>query len=98
MAKASAKSNSDSIQTATLEIPMGPPDSAGYLADKAEKGFIGDRSMHLDVRLGPKAARAFASLRNGLRTSGARLEDGRPVWTSAETLRFLLESLADAAR
>lgn len=98
MAKASAKST-EVIRPVTIEIPMGPLDSeGGYQADKAEKGYIGDRTMHLDVRLGPKAAKAFSRLRNGLRESGAKLEDGRPVWSSAETLRFLLEALADAAR
>ena len=91
-----ANEAAETLTPIAIEMPLGPIDPPGLQATKAEQGYIGDRGLHLDVRLGKKAARAFARLRNGLRESNARLPDGRPVWTAADTLRYLLEAIADA--
>src|SRR5690348_4432799 len=96
MGKRKGSAVADTVSQVILELPLGQPDPPGHQAIKAEQGYISERGMHIDVRLGAKAATAFARLRNGLRESGARLSTGRPVWTGADALRYLLETLADA--
>jgi hypothetical protein len=73
---------------------------AGYEAQHAAVGgvqLVAPSHTHVNVQLGPKAARALLRIREGLRATGATLPDGRPVFTTADALRFLLETCADAA-
>jgi hypothetical protein len=34
-------------------------------------------------------------VRNGLRANNAKMSDGRPVFTNADALRWMLEEIAD---
>jgi hypothetical protein len=91
----------DITETIILEVPFAPPvEVADYEVQQAESGVVavGRTGLHVNVQLGAKAARGFMRLRNGLRENGAKLGDGRPVWTNADSLRFILEAMVDAAR
>ena len=86
--------------TIVIEVPFAQPvPVVGYECEQAESGVVsvGRTGLHVNVQLGPKAARGYMRLRNGLRESNAKLADGRPVWTNADALRFLLEGMVDAA-
>lgn len=83
-----------------ITVPFAHPvETRDYEGEQADSGVVsvGRTGVHVNVQLGPKAARGFMRLRNGLRASNARLGDGRPVWTNADALRYLLESMVDAA-
>lgn len=88
------------LDTIVIEVPFAAPvEVADYEVQQAESGVVavGRTGLHVNVQLGAKAARGFMRLRNGLRLQSARLADGRPVWTNAEALRYLLECMVDAA-
>lgn len=90
----------DLCETVAIEVPFAPPVAAkDYEVEQADSGVVavGRVGVHVNVQLGPKAARGFMRLRNGLRRANARLADQRPVWTNADALRYLLESMVDAA-
>lgn len=50
----------------------------------------------VEVRLNKAEKHAFMSLRSGLRQSNARLSDGRPVWSSADVVRWLTQQVSAA--
>ena len=82
-----------------VAFPIGDGDEVGYHRQLTEGGDVPfeARGVHLNVQLGTKAATAFVRVRNGLRSSGAKLADGRPVWSNADALRYIFEAMAEAA-
>ena len=105
MSRTRGPSNTQAVEVAlsdtiVIEVPFAPPvEVVDYEVQQAESGMVsvGRTGLHVNVQLGAKAARGFMRLRNGLRIKSARLADGRPVWTNADALRFVLESMVDAA-
>ena len=90
----------DACEMVEITVPFAHPvETKDYEGEQADSGVVsvGRTGVHVNVQLGAKAARGFMRLRNGLRTSTARLADGRPVWSNADALRYLLESMVDAA-
>lgn len=80
-----------------LVLPVGGGEQAGYQRELVEAGEVSmETGTHLNVQVGPRGAKAFVSVRNGLRDAGARLKDGRPVYTNADALRFILDLIADS--
>lgn len=61
------------------------------LADPPES-----ESQHakVEVRLNKAEKEAFMRLRSGLRKTNARLSDGRPVWSSADVVRWIAQQIA----
>ena len=82
-----------------LSIPLGQAELTGYQRELTDEGEVlfESRGIHLNVQLGQKAAAAFSAFRNGLRAAGEKLPDGRPVYSNADALRWLCESIASAA-
>src|SRR5689334_122784 len=82
-----------------LTLPVGDDEHVGYQSQLIEGGDVPleVRGVHLNVHLGSKAAMIFARIRNGLRATGAKLDDGRPVWSNADALRYVFEALAEAS-
>ncbi|MCI0430314.1 MAG: hypothetical protein L0210_07215 [Rhodospirillales bacterium] len=65
-----------------IEVPLGPLHEGGYLSD------------HISARLSSlKQRRNYRRLLNGLRNSGATLENGRFVHTQADAMKWLFENL-----
>ncbi len=79
-----------------ITIPLGIPPDSGYEAQKAAGGKVefSQKSAHVDAQLGAEAAVAFLRIRNGLRDKAAKLLSGRPVWSNADALRWLMEQVA----
>lgn len=98
--KREANESASTLTEVTLTLPMGlEGEDTGYQASQTAGGDVRLRTrarLHVRVNFGAKGAVALTRLRNGLRASGAKLGDGKPVWTSTDALRYLLESLADA--
>lgn len=91
------KSTSEQLSNVTVELPIGDLPCDGYELDRAHSGkiAIGSRGTHVDAQLGGDAAEAFLRVRNGLRGSNAKLASGRPVWSNADALRYIMEQVAD---
>jgi hypothetical protein len=71
------------IETIVVEIPLGPTPS-GYV------------SSHLNSQLTVPQATGVARLAAGLRQSGTKMSNGRPVLFNADAVRWLLEQIAAA--
>ena len=68
-----------------IEVPLGPLDQ-GYL------------SRHVEARFTSEVQRqAMRRLTNGLRQAGEKLEDGKPVTTHADAVKWLLERMAQVS-
>jgi len=82
----------------TLELPIGAGEQPGYQAELIEAGEVSleQPGTHFNLQIGPRGAAAFVRVRNGLRDSGATLPGGRPVWSNADALRWMMEAMADA--
>jgi hypothetical protein len=83
----------------TLSLTLGAPERPGFQTELIAGGEMtldGDTGAHLNVQVGPRGAAVFARYRNALRASEAKRPDGRQVWSNADALRYLLESMADA--
>lgn len=93
---AKRKSAPDKLGAVTVELPIGELPAEGYELDRAHGGkiAIGSRGTHVDAQLGGDAAEAFLRVRNGLRDSNAKLASGRPVWSNADALRYIMEQVA----
>lgn len=80
----------------TLNLPLGElPD--GYERQQAEGGKLSmsQRSgTHLQVQLKPHEAETFLRIREGLRATNAKLDDGRPVWTNPDVLRYVMAAVS----
>ena len=96
---AKVRAGSVEVHEVSITLPFGNCESSGHQGNRIAAGNveISSRGTHINVQLGAKAARAFARVRNGFREAGVRLPDGRPVWSNADALRYLMETLADAA-
>ena len=71
------------IETVVVEIPLGEPP---HRFDQ----------VHVDGWLRRDAANTFARLRQALRDRGAKTDDGRPVASNADIIRWLMEQFAGA--
>lgn len=93
-----AKPRADVEHLALPLIPLGEL-QGGYELAQAEAGRInlgkGVRS-HLNVQLERDNAEKFLRVRQGLRDENAKLDNGRPVYSSADTLRWMLENMEPA--
>lgn len=66
----------------TIELPPLPTEVSGYIPE------------HVDVgRLTPKQGLNLKRMRDALDRDHTRLENKRPIYTSADVIRFLLESV-----
>ena len=86
-AVATAEAESNSL-TAILEVP--------YVGEIPPGVYVPD-SLHLEVRLRkPAIARAFKQLSVALLEKNVKLANGRPVYSSANVVEWLVEQLAAA--
>lgn len=94
---AKRKPAEDQPSAVTVELPIGDLPPGGYELERAHSGkiAIGARGTHVDAQLGGDSAEAFLRVRNGLRESNAKLASGRPVYSNADTLRYIMEQVAD---
>lgn len=85
----------------TLQLVLGAScDEAGYdgrLAAGGNAKFKVPGRAHLNLHLGEKAAQALLRMRNACRSNGQKMANGKPVFSTADTLRWLLEMIADEA-
>ena len=69
------------IETVSVDIPLGEPPHRF-------------REIRIDGRLVGNAAHTFAKIRQALKDQGRRTDDGRPVASAADVVRWLLEKIA----
>lgn len=99
MAKRQETANDGRIEL-RLSLPVSPlsaKQEAGYDGERVARGDVELRTRigtHINAQLGQRAARALVALRDGLRRDHAALDNGRPVHTSTDALRWLLESVS----
>lgn len=88
----------DAVKQVIVELPLGSPNSEGYETDLATSGRVqfDQGPRHLQLQMKPEEAQMFLRLRDGLRSSNAKLDDGRPVWTNADVMRWLLLAISKA--
>jgi len=86
-------------KTVTIQLPIGKDDQAGYQTQLRDAGQVplDERGTHLNLHLGPKAARILVRIRNGLRSKNAKLSDKKPVFSNADTIRYVFENLIESA-
>ena len=83
---------------ATITVPLGEASAAvGYEIESAEAGRITANApgLHLNLSVGREQAIFFSRIRAGLREQNATLPDGRPVFTNADVVRWLLSQHGD---
>ena len=79
----------DKKQSVLIEVPLGtPPNDDSYEQQKVNRGIVS-----VEAKLGKQAAIAFVRVRNGLRAQNAKLENGRPVWSNADTIKWMMEQV-----
>jgi hypothetical protein len=66
-------------RAATIEAPLGSFSADDYL------------SRHVEIQLDTRQRQNLRRLLNGLRTSGEKLANGRPVATNSDVVKWLLE-------
>ncbi len=88
----------EAVKQVIVELPLGKPFSEGYEKDLATSGKIqlDQGPRHVQLQMKPEEAQVFLRLRDGLRSSNAKLDDGRPVWTNADVMRWLLLEIGKA--
>ena len=69
------------IETVTVDIPLGEPPHQF-------------NEIRIDGRLAGVPAHTFARLRQALKDQAARTEDGRPVTSACDVMRWLMERFA----
>ena len=57
------------------------------------EGYV---STHVEARLSPKQAQGLHKVWRALETQAARTQDGKPVRSRADAVRWILEAVADA--
>ena len=67
--------------TATIEVPLGEPREGAYL------------SPHLEMKLNAEQAQVLHRVTAGLQESVARLSNHRLIASTADAVRYLLESI-----
>lgn len=84
------------VNSVMVELPIGELPESGYEVQCAHSGSVDltSRGVHVDAQLGQEAAEAFLKVRNGLRNASAKLATGRPVWSNADALRWMMEQVA----
>lgn len=85
---------------AIISVPLGAaPKRNDYESQQVEEGRVTIEGhpprMNIQAQLGQDAALAFIRIRNGLREQNAKLSNGRPVYSNADTLRWLMEQVAN---
>jgi hypothetical protein len=77
-----AKSEKEAVElpTALIEVPLGESDS----------GYISNR---VDVHLSAGERSTMKRVLNGLKSRGARLQSGKPIWSNADVVRWMLEQV-----
>lgn len=72
------------IETINISVPLVTPSGSSYLAR-----YVGiqNRSLTLRQRMG------LAKLTNGLKAENATLQDGKPVLTKTDAIRWMLEQM-----
>lgn len=86
--------------TLKIDLPLGEI-PIGYECDQASGGRLSMSprgGTHLQVQLKPAEAKTFLRIREGLRAKGEKLDDGRPVWTNPDVLRFILSRITSEAK
>ena len=101
MAKTSQKNKRNGqpeTDTVLVDVPIGDLPPKGYELQQAESGRVsmrdGRRGSGVSVSLNfydSLRACQFLRIRSGLRRDGAKLASGQPVWTNADTVRWLVE-------
>lgn len=86
--KATSKIERTGMRDIALTLPL-----ADVLPSESQR----DSRLRIDTSFDRKHREAFMQLRSGLRQSNARLSDGRPVWSSPDVIRWMCESIIDAA-
>jgi hypothetical protein len=92
-----ADAKSPEVFNVAVEIPvMFNQQGSGYEFQQAQSGnvMISDK-VHLNLHLGEKGSLAFLSIRNALRFQNAKFSDGKPVFSNADTVRWLVEQVAE---
>lgn len=77
-----AKAEREELPTALIEVPLGEVDERGYAA------------RHVDAQLTPEQRGSLRRVLRGLVDKGAKMKSGKPVWTSADAIRWMLEQVA----
>lgn len=83
-----------SIREATITVPVAEAKGTGYEYQAAASGRV-KIGVHVDAQLGRELAPAFLKIREGLRASNAKLKNGRPVYNNVDTLKWLIEQVAN---
>lgn len=92
MAKAKAEANTGA--SVAIAIPFAASDALGYEAQQVQAGHLqlGEgRAAHIDAWLGAVEAATFVEIRAGLRKAGARLNNGREVFSNPDVIRWLMQ-------
>lgn len=77
-------------KTVPISVPVEPVEADGYEAQQIARGQL---RLHVNAQLGKDAANTFMQIREGLRKSNAKLQDGKPVWSNVETLKWMMEQV-----
>ena len=103
MGKSNGKSKDETAPAAEpgeiqITLPVGGGERPGFQRELVEAGELSldVTAVHLNINVGRRGAAAFVRVRNGLIARGAKLEGGRPVFTNADALRFIVEEIANA--
>lgn len=83
-------------QVVQLEVPIGSEPDDGFERQEAQSGRVkvSEIGVHVEAQLGKDAAMAFLRIRNGLRAADRKLANGRPVFSNADALRYMMELAA----
>lgn len=81
---------------ATITVPLGDFVPEGYERETVAGGRLTahDPGLHLNLVVGKELAEQFLRMRTGLRAEHAKLPDGRPVFSNADVVRWLLSQVA----
>ena len=92
------QASAEAVGDIQLTLPVGSVEQSGYQSELIAGGemSLDVTAAHLNINVGARGASAFVRVRNGLRAAGSKLQDGRPVWTNADALRFIVDAIADA--
>lgn len=86
-AEASASRNGDGLEYVTIRLPLGPREPVGYQPHKVETRLELTSAQPLALR----------RLRDGFSVSHAQLTSGKHIDSYAETVRKVLELVAEAS-
>jgi len=84
------------IGTGTICVPLAQAKLVGYEKDQVEEGKIrleNSSAQYIGLRVGPEIAQKFQLIKNGLVAQGSALQCGRPVFSNADVLRWMMENI-----